>query len=365
MIWVDDIMRKLELKELSKHFAAAKSRGDLGFSIKPTSLTINNGEFLSLLGPSGCGKTTLLKLISGLMAPDHGEIFIDGALQSSIPPEKRGISMVFQQPLLFPHMTVEENVAFGLKMSGVRKKTRLNQASVMLSQLGLSGFEKRHPSELSGGQQQRVALARAFVMRSGLMLMDEPFSALDPELREDMHELLSELHRTFEPTILFVTHDRQEAFKLSDRIAVMSDGAIHQVASPEKLYRSPVDRFVATFLGAKNVIRGELDHEQFSSDFFRIPFPENKSHHLSGWLIIRPETVERTHGRQGILTGTILDTAFIQGFYHITTDINGFHLFSVEPSTAIRPAAGEQVTLQVNPSSLIFIPEKQINEGSR
>lgn len=350
-------MIKLQLRDVSKHFANSKRKEDPGFSIKPTSLMLDQGEFFSLLGPSGCGKTTLLRLISGLTDPDQGEIYVDGERQTQIPPEKRDISMVFQQPLLFPHMTVEENVAFGLKMKGVRRGKRLKQANNMLSQMGLYGLGKRHPVELSGGQQQRVALARAFVMQSKLLLMDEPFSALDPELREDMRKLLLALHKTFHSTILFVTHDRQEAFQLSDRIAVMSDGVIHQIGSPETLYQSPIDRFVARFLGAKNIIYGDWDRGWFSSEFFRFPFDNKTEKKQSGWLIIRPETIERTPGNQGDLVGKVREIAFIQGFYHITTDIKGFHLISIEKFSNIRPEVGETVSLQINRSHLIFIPD--------
>jgi ABC-type Fe3+/spermidine/putrescine transport system ATPase subunit len=289
------------------------------FSICDVKLTVNKGEFFSLLGPSGCGKTTLLKLIAGLIAPTSGEFNLDSENITSIPPEKRGFSMVFQEALLFPHMTIEENVAFGLKVKGLAKKIRLEKAKRMLNAVGLKGYEKRYASQLSGGEQQRVSLARALVIEPKLLLLDEPFSALDPVLREEMRELLIGLHKKFNVTCLFVTHDRDEAFQLSDRIGVMKNGKLLQVGTPKDLYERPKTAEIARFLGAKNVLFGRIDNGQFYCDGFIL----NVDHTIennNGWLVIRPEIFKPLGNRESengsTLTGLLQKLVFRQGFYY-------------------------------------------------
>lgn len=236
----------------------AKSFGDKTV-IKPLDLTINDGSFTTLLGPSGCGKTTLLRMISGLEAPDSGEIYFDDKLIFSskkgvnIPPEKRGLGFVFQDFALWPHMNVYENVAFGLRTSG---RTDELDKKVMnaLKAVKLEDFAKRFPSQLSGGQQQRVAFARAIVIELKCILFDEPLSALDALLREQMRAELKELVSRLGITSVFVTHDQTEAMSMSDMIAVMSEGAVEQYDTPEKVYSSPASEFAARFVGASNWI---------------------------------------------------------------------------------------------------------------
>jgi putative spermidine/putrescine transport system ATP-binding protein len=222
-------------------------------------LKVQRGEFMTLLGPSGCGKTTLLNLIAGFLLPDHGEIFIDGALVTGVPTYAREIGIVFQNYALFPHMTVAANVAYGLKSRGVAKAEIARRVTDMLGLMKLTGFEDRKPRQLSGGQQQRVALARALVIRPKVLLLDEPFSALDKHLRASMQVEVKDIQRKLDVTTVFVTHDQSEALSLSDRVAVMQEGRIRQIDTPEQVYRRPSDRFVASFIGEVTVFRGRLE----------------------------------------------------------------------------------------------------------
>ena len=210
------------------------------------------GERLSLLGPSGCGKSTTLQLIAGILQPDRGDIFLAGRQLNRVPPERRQMALVLQKGLLFPHLSVGENVAFGLKMRKVSRAEQVEQAIRMLDQVQLSGFENRRPDELSGGQAQRVALARSLVIQPKVLLLDEPLSALDANLRGDMQDLILRLQSETGVTMIVVTHDQGEAVVMSDRIALMFEGCLRQVATPEALYQRPGDETVARFLGGVN-----------------------------------------------------------------------------------------------------------------
>ncbi|MCW8086270.1 ABC transporter ATP-binding protein [Sabulicella glaciei] len=222
------------------------------------SLVVAPGEFVTLLGPSGCGKTTLLNLVAGFQTPDEGEIFLGGESVTRVPVWKRDIGMVFQSYALFPHMNVAENVAYGLRARGMPKVEAMGRVAEALRMVRLSGLEDRRPRQLSGGQQQRAALARALVIRPRILLLDEPFSALDRALRGGLQVEVREIQRAAGVATLFVTHDQHEALAMSDRIAVMSGGRIHQVGTPEEVYARPADRFVAGFVGDATVLRGRL-----------------------------------------------------------------------------------------------------------
>jgi ABC-type Fe3+/spermidine/putrescine transport system ATPase subunit len=224
-------------------------------ALKDVSFTLKAGEILALLGPSGCGKTTLLRSIAGFV-PHSGDILIGEKRVTNVPPHRRDIGMVFQDYALFPHMTVAENVAFGLRMRGVSRKTAVTQISETLALVGLKGFNERMPLNLSGGQQQRVALARALVIKPTVLLLDEPLSALDKKLREEMRVELKRIQRATGVTTIFVTHDQDEALALADQLALMCRGELMQWGAPEDVYRRPDDSFVAEFLGAANSGRG-------------------------------------------------------------------------------------------------------------
>ncbi|MES1211256.1 MAG: ATP-binding cassette domain-containing protein, partial [Acidobacteriota bacterium] len=227
-------------------------------AVDGVSLEIGRGEFFALLGPSGCGKTTLLRLIGGLEEPTSGAILIDGADVTAVPPHRRPVNMVFQHYALFPHLTVAENVAFGLRYKGLPKRAWSAKVGEALALVRLSGLEKRRPDQLSGGQRQRVALARALALEPRVLLLDEPLGALDQKLRKEVQVELKTLHRTLGITFIFVTHDQEEALAMSDRIAVMSLGRVAQVGSPAEIFERPETELVADFKGAANFFTAEV-----------------------------------------------------------------------------------------------------------
>jgi spermidine/putrescine ABC transporter ATP-binding subunit len=237
---------------VSKRFGGVAALHEISFSIR-------RGEFMTLLGPSGCGKTTILNLIAGFFSPDGGEIRVDGELVNDVPTYKRQVGMMFQNYALFPHMSVATNIGYGLKARHLPKSEIDRRLRDVLALVRLVGYEERRPRELSGGQQQRVALARALVINPRVLLLDEPFSALDKNLRASMQVELREIQRKLGVTTVFVTHDQSEALSLSDRLAVISEGRIRQLGTPEETYRQPSDRFVASFVGDTNVLRARIE----------------------------------------------------------------------------------------------------------
>ncbi len=246
-------MIRLSVHGLTKFFPGA-----LAPAVDNLSFSLQEGEILSLVGPSGCGKTTILRLIAGLDRPNHGQIAINGRLVTApgvfVPPEQRGVGMVFQDHALFPHLTVFENVAFGLHgRPGREKQARVKE---MLALVGMEGFERRYPHALSGGERQRVALARAMAPRPVLVLMDEPFSSLDADLRLEMREHVRNILKAMQATVIFVTHDQDEALFMGDRIAVIQHGRIEQIGAPEEIFHASATRFVAEFMGDSNFLAG-------------------------------------------------------------------------------------------------------------
>ncbi|MEA2602557.1 MAG: spermidine/putrescine transport system ATP-binding protein [Acidobacteriota bacterium] len=247
--------------DLSVEIDHVTKRFDGVTAVDEVTLAIRRGEFFALLGPSGCGKTTLLRMIAGLEEPDEGAIRISGEDVTRVPPHRRPVNMVFQQYALFPHLTVEQNVAFGLPYKALPRSDREERVAATLRLVRLTGLERRRPDQLSGGQRQRVALARALVLEPQVLLLDEPLAALDPNLRREVQVELKGLQRTLGITFVFVTHDREEALALSDRIAVMDRGQVEQVGSPVEVFETPETEFVARFLGATNVFTGEIAGE--------------------------------------------------------------------------------------------------------
>jgi len=275
-------------------------------------LDVQPGELLAVLGPSGSGKSSLLRAIAGFVPPEHGDIRLDGASILHLPPERRGTALMFQQPTLFPHLDVLSNVAFGPQMQGIGKREQQARAQRMLHAVQLAGYEMRRPHQLSGGQQQRVALARALVTQPRVLLLDEPFGALDPAPRDEMRMLVGRLQREHQVTTLLVTHDQSEAALLADRIALVIDGRVQQVAAPETLFAQPANLDVARFVGVHNLVPGQLQadrctvrsalgvHHAQSADL--PPGPAT--------LCIRPEQV-RLSGAEGGIPAQIQERQFL------------------------------------------------------
>jgi spermidine/putrescine transport system ATP-binding protein len=242
----------ITLEGVSKRFGSVEA-------VKTVSLEIREGEFFSLLGPSGCGKTTSLRMIGGFEQPDEGRILLRGVDVTGVPPNHRNVNMVFQHYALFPHMSIRDNIAFGMRLKRVDKAEQRERVADMLRIVRLEGFEKRRPGQLSGGQQQRVALARALVNRPAALLLDEPLGALDVKLRKQMQLELKRIQAELGTTFVYVTHDQEEALAMSDRIAVMNDGVVEQVAPPRELYEHPVTSFCADFIGSLNALEFRVD----------------------------------------------------------------------------------------------------------
>ena len=245
----------LELKNIKKSFTGEES------VLQGISLSIAGGEFITLLGSSGCGKTTTLRIIAGLESPDEGQVFLDGKDVTNLEPNDRDVNTVFQNYALFPHMTVEENVGYGLKLKKVAKGEIKKKVSHMLELVQLSGYEKRKPSELSGGQRQRVAIARALVNNPKVLLLDEPLGALDLQLRRAMQHELKRLQKKLGITFVYITHDQEEAINMSDRIAVMNAGRFEQIGTPDEIYNHPKTSYVATVVGNANILKGKVESQ--------------------------------------------------------------------------------------------------------
>jgi spermidine/putrescine transport system ATP-binding protein len=286
-------------------------------AVDNVSLAIEEGEFFALLGPSGCGKTTLLRMLAGFETPSEGRILIDGQDISRTPPNRRPVNMVFQSYAVFPHMTVADNVAYGLRIDRIPAGERVRRVEEALELVKLDGYGSRKPDQLSGGQRQRVALARALVKRPRVLLLDEPLSALDAKLREAMRSELSQLQETVGVTFLFVTHDQDEALAMASRCAVMNRGLLQQVATPSDLYEFPNSRFVADFIGSVNLFEGRLtvdepDHAVVVAP--ELPAPIFLDHGVTGatggtvWVALRPEKIELRKRGEGRAAPLLEDT---------------------------------------------------------
>ena len=310
-------MSFLQLKSLSKKFGTFTAVEDFN-------LDIAKGEFVSLLGPSGCGKTTTLQMIAGFLEPTAGAITVEGEDLVAIPSAKRNIGIVFQSYALFPHLTVAQNIAFGLEMRGVTVIERDRRIARAIDIVHLKGFEARYPKQLSGGQQQRVALARAIVIEPRILLLDEPMSNLDAKLREDMQLELRQIQQDLGITTLLVTHDQHEAMALSDRIAVMHGGRIVQVGAPYDIYENPADSFVSTFLGKSNLI----------------PDAGRPGHHIS----LRPEKTRLVAAGHGRLQGRVTACVFFGAHWLYQVDTENGRVLAYEQNLgAARAQAGETV----------------------
>jgi spermidine/putrescine transport system ATP-binding protein len=312
----------LELRGLSKQFATHRAVHDV-------SLSIDRGAFFSLLGPSGCGKTTTLRLIAGFETPTAGEIWLNGSRIDALPPYRRNVNTVFQSYALFPHLTVLGNVEFGLRNEPASQAQR--RVHEVLKQVQMSDKRSRKPSELSGGERQRVALARALVLAPDVLLLDEPLSALDPQLRKQVRAELKALQRQIGITFLFVTHDQEEALALSDRIAVMRGGGIEQAGTPQELYQKPKTRFVASFLGEMNWVDG---------------------------IGIRPECIcIARDGYSNGRIGRVADTTFLGSHRHLMVQLESGESITAQTVAGAMFRAGETVRVSWDTSDeLRFLP---------
>mgnify|MGYP005770312685 FL=1 len=280
----------LELKGIKKAFGGVPVLNGIDLKVEP-------GEFITLLGSSGCGKTTTLRIISGLEVPDSGTVLLEGADVTNAEPDKRGVHTVFQNYALFPHMTVEANIGYSLRIRGVKKPEIKSRVREMLELVQLEGFGSRMPGELSGGQRQRVAIARSVIDSPKVLLLDEPLGALDLQLRRMMQTELKRLQKKLGITFIYITHDQEEALNMSDRIAVMRDGLFEQLGTPNEIYDRPKTAFVARFVGSANILT------------------------LGGkCLAVRSEALELQRGEPGYLTGVIREKTFAGGMLRITVD---------------------------------------------
>jgi len=301
-------MYKLETVGLAKRYGSVDA-------LLPTDLHVRSGEFLTLLGPSGSGKTTLLMMIAGLVAPTGGNLRIDGKDATYAPPGERGIGMVFQSYALFPHMTVHDNVAYGLRMRKTLAQDLAAQVEQALDMVKMREYAHRYPKELSGGQQQRVALARCFAYHPSVVLLDEPLGALDKKLREHMQMELRRLHQELGSTFIYVTHDQEEALTMSDRICLMNHARIEQLGTPIELYDQPKTRFAADFIGQSNLIEGCMHAAgqiQIGQTTIAVQTQDDAPAVGSqATLMVRPEAVMLVAPEQGWLTGTVTSTVFL------------------------------------------------------
>ena len=306
-------------------------------ALKPTDLEIAEGEFFCLLGPSGCGKTTTLNLVGGFIAPTAGEIYIRGDRVDRLPPHRRSVNTVFQSYALFPHMSVRDNVGFGLKMARVPSSESAGRVEQALGLVGLETFGERLPGQLSGGQQQRVAVARALVNRPAVLLLDEPLGALDLKLRKRLQVELTQIHRDVGTTFVYVTHDQEEAMSMSTRIAVLNDGRIEQIGTPSEIYYRPISRFVADFIGESNFLEVEtVGGTARLADGRSVPYdPPAGAAPGRVTLMVRPESIELSEPSSApaaSLRGRIVQTSFLGNQTRVTVACEGVP----EPLTASR-----------------------------
>jgi spermidine/putrescine transport system ATP-binding protein len=340
---------EIRLTQLSKHFRDVRA-------VDGVSLDIRSGEFFSMLGPSGCGKTTTLRMIGGFEQPSLGRIELRGRDVTPDPPDKRPVNMVFQNYALFPHLDVDDNIAFGLRRKKVDRGETRRRVGEALELVHLEGYGKRRPSQLSGGQQQRVALARALVNRPNVLLLDEPLGALDLKLRKQLQVELKRVQTEVGITFVYVTHDQEEALTMSDRIAVMNRGRVEQLGTPEELYERPLTRFVADFIGTTNLLTGSVESVDAEYAFVRLA-----SHDLcvvgrsdlavgtSLELSIRPESVElrsspATSYAPGPIAATVEQVAYLGGsVQYLVRTTGGLAITAIVPKTGSRLSVGGTV----------------------
>ncbi len=337
---------RIELRSLSKWYGDQHVLDAIDLVIEP-------GEFFSLLGPSGCGKTTTLRLIGGFEDIEHGSVTIDGADMRGVQPERRPVNTVFQSYALFPHKSVADNVAFGLRFQDCTKTETTRRVNEALELVRLQGLEGRKPHQLSGGQQQRVALARSLVLRPKVLLLDEPLGALDAKLRRVLQVELRSLHREVGITFVYVTHDQEEALTMSDRLAVMNTGRIEQVGAPREVYDEPANRYVADFLGLANLLPAHADDRGVSVLGAHVPV---SAQGVTGdcTVLVRPERLQLVQPAEGMLRAQVQHVVFAGAATHVHLQIADRQLQAVVPNdgSALAAAEGGEVGLVLQPEAL-------------
>jgi len=320
-------------------------------ALEPATLDIARGETLVLLGPSGCGKTTMLRIIAGLELPDAGgKVLFDGKDMTSVPIEKRNVGMVFQSYALFPNMTVADNIGYGLKIRGVGKHERASRVAELVALTNITGLENRRITQLSGGQRQRVALARAVAIRPGILLLDEPLTALDAALRDRLRGELNRLLRALGITTIYVTHDQAEAMELGDRVVVMQKGVIAQIGTPREIYFEPNSRFVAEFIGAANIIEAPVENGQLLLPGGRQPIGGDAN--LTAALAM----IGIVAAGSAPLSGTIDSVSFIGDRQRMIIGGASSKFITVDAPNTIKAKAGERVGLLIAPDAVRLLP---------
>ncbi len=353
-------MTRLNLHKLTKRY-----RGKTEPALDDLSLEVESGSLTALLGPSGCGKTTTMKLIAGLLEPTLGDILFDGRSILGVAPERRGAVMVFQNYLLFPYMTVAENVGFGLKMRRVDRATIDRRVAEMLELVRLPGLEDRRPKELSGGQQQRVALARALIVLPKLLLLDEPLSNLDAHLRFEMRDLIRDIQRQMGITTVFVTHDQEEAVVLADKVALIFDGRLQQYDAPTAFYETPVTRRIAAFFGGVNFFQGRRNRKQFDCAIGTFSAPRSAIADQPGILSIRPEDVRLAEaGAANSVAGRIHSHVYVGTHTRLRVSVSGGHEVCVVTDAEVMKThkPGDPVTLRFPEEKLWVLPPDALVE---
>jgi ABC-type Fe3+/spermidine/putrescine transport system ATPase subunit len=347
-------MADVRLVEVSKRFGAMTA-------VDRVSLHVPEGGFTTLLGPSGCGKTTTLRMVAGFYPPDEGDVFIGGTRVNDLPPYRRQTAMVFQEYALFPHMTVFENVAYGLRMRGVPTPEVRRRVSTALELVGLSGVDGKFPARLSGGQQQRVALARALIVEPEVLLLDEPLSNLDAKLRVRVRTEIRLLQQQLGKTAIYVTHDQEEALAISDRIAVMEGGRIQQVGTPLQIYHHPANRFVADFVGLANFVAAERTgpgRVRVAGRTFAVADEGAGSGPVT--MVLRPEALQlhgsRPDGGENVLVGRVRTASFLGTLARYWIDAEGLSWIVDVPSPGETMLSGE-VFVEVPPARIHLLSE--------
>jgi putative spermidine/putrescine transport system ATP-binding protein len=336
--------------------SCGKTFADDTRALEPATLDIASGETLVLLGPSGCGKTTMLRIIAGLETPDEGgRVLFDGNDMTNVPIEKRNVGMVFQSYALFPNMRVADNIGYGLKIRGVPKKERDARVAELVALTNITGLENRRIDQLSGGQRQRVALARAVAIRPGILLLDEPLTALDAALRERLRSELNRLLRALGITAIYVTHDQSEAMELGDRIVVMSKGRIAQVGTPREIYFRPCSRFVAEFIGAANIIEAPVESGHLMLPGGRQPVT-GQADLATAVAMVRPESIRVMEAGAAALSGTVDSVAFNGEKQRLVVGGAAGKPLTVDAPNTLQIKPGDRVGLSISPEAVRLLP---------